>query len=188
MPGGDITETERMSGILRSFGPVADPDARVLVLGSMPGEASLRKKEYYGHARNAFWPIMGGLFGAGPDLPYGVRLDRLRTRRVALWDVVNTCRREGSLDTAIDETSVEANDIVGLLEDCPGIALICFNGRAAENLFRVHVREGLEDVGASVRTECLPSTSPAHASRTMAQKAAAWRVVKDWADGRTRGD
>lgn len=177
-----------MSKQVTGFGAVADPDARVLILGSMPGEESLRQGRYYGHPRNAFWGIMGVLFGAGPELPYGARLDRLRARRVALWDVVHQCRRGGSLDASIEEDSVEANDIPGLLGVCPCLRSVVFNGRAAERLYRVHILPRLGDRAGELHSECLPSTSPAHASRSEAEKLRSWRVVKDLADGRDQGE
>ncbi len=87
---------------LTSFPPIASPDARVLILGSMPGEESLRRQEYYAHPQNAFWFIMGELFSAGADLPYPERTGRLREAGVAVWDVLKHCRRAGSLDVSIN--------------------------------------------------------------------------------------
>ena len=162
---------------IQSFPPLADPDARILILGSMPGEESLRKSQYYAHPRNQFWTIMGELFGAGRDLPYTARLERLRTRRVALWDVVHQCRREGSLDSSIEADSVEPNDFAALFDRCPGIDTVFFNGRKAEELFLKQVSPNLgEDFYAELRV--LPSTSPANASMNLEQKIEQWRVVK----------
>ena len=96
--------------LLTGFPPIAAADARVLVLGSMPSVASLAREQYYGHPQNAFWPIMGRLFGAGPELPYDERKAVLVERGVAVWDVLQSCRRAGSLDTAIDRDSEQAND------------------------------------------------------------------------------
>lgn len=162
-----------MARILHTFGPVADRRARVLVLGTMPGVASLAAGEYYAHPRNRFWDVMGALFGAGRDLPYRRRLAALRRRGIALWDVVAECERPGSLDARIRRE--KPNDIPGLLRRCPRIGLIVFNGQAAAQLFRRHVLAGAQRVRPDLVFMTLPSTSPAHASRTPAQKVAAWR-------------
>lgn len=164
---------------IRSYAPIAAPDARVLILGSMPSVASLEAGFYYAHPRNAFWPIMGELFGAGPELSFDQRRERLMAAGVAVWDVLRECRREGSLDGRIEPDSEIPNDLAGLLLRCPRIERIYFNGQKPETAFRRHVLPGLPDeVRARVRLERLPSTSPAHAGRTFAQKLAAWRVVK----------
>ena len=102
-----------------SFPPIAAADARVLVLGTVPSIASLAKQQYYGHPQNAFWPIMGRLFGAGRELPYDERKRVLREHGVAVWDVFRECYREGSLDTAIDVESESPNDIAPLLSEHP---------------------------------------------------------------------
>jgi TDG/mug DNA glycosylase family protein len=161
---------------VRSFAPVFRADARVLVLGSMPGEASLAAAEYYAHPRNAFWPIMGALFGASPGLPYAERLQGLTAAGVALWDVIGTCTRIGSLDSAIAPDSVEANDFAALFAACPHIGHVFFNGAAAETAFRRHVRRQIALPG--LRFTRLPSTSPAHAARAFAAKLAAWQAVR----------
>lgn len=148
----------------------------MLVLGSMPGEASLAAAEYYAHPRNAFWPIMGALFGAGPELPYPVRLQGLTTAGVALWDVIGTCVRAGSLDSAIDPASIESNDFAGLFAACPHIRHVFFNGAAAEAAFRRHVRGQI--ALPALHFTRLPSTSPAHAARNFDAKLAAWQAVK----------
>src|SRR5574343_772220 len=111
---------------IRSFPPVAAPDARRLILGSMPGEASLSAGQYYAHPRNAFWRIMGDLLGAGPALPYPARLARLTAAGIALWDVVADCERRGSLDAAIVRESVQANNFRHFFAEHPGIEQIFF--------------------------------------------------------------
>jgi hypoxanthine-DNA glycosylase len=158
-----------------SFPPVAAPDARVLILGSMPGEASLRAGQYYAHQRNAFWRIMGDLLGAGAELPYVDRLARLQAAGIALWDVIADCRRSGSLDADIVKESVRANDFSGFLAAHPGVERVYFNGGAAETNFRRHVLPNLP--GTTLRMLRLPSTSPAHAARSYAEKLAAWSVI-----------
>lgn len=153
--------------------PVADRKARVLILGSMPGVASLSAQQYYAHKQNAFWPIMGELVGASPDLPYPRRLAALRRAGIALWDVLACCFREGSLDSAI--VGEEVNDIAAFVAAHPGIARICFNGAKAAESFRRGV-----DLGAlprAIATHRLPSTSPAHAGMSRRAKLAAWRAA-----------
>lgn len=162
---------------LEAFPPVAAPGARVLILGSMPGEASLAAQQYYAHPRNAFWPIMGALLGFDPALPYADRLRRLTAAGVALWDVLAACRRVGSLDAAIEGDSIEPNDFAGFLAGHPEIVRIAFNGAAAETLFRRHVLPQLGPSAHTIEHVRLPSTSPAHASKGFADKLVAWRGI-----------
>lgn len=157
------------------FPPVAAPDARVLILGSMPGQASLQAGRYYAHERNAFWRIMGDLLGAGPDLPYSQRLEKLTAAGIALWDVIAACERAGSLDADIVGHSVAANDFGAFFAVHRNIAHVFFNGAAAETGFRRHVLPGLPDL--PLRLCRLPSTSPAHAARSYADKLAAWSAI-----------
>lgn len=160
---------------VRSFPPVATTGARLLILGSMPGEASLHAGQYYAHQRNAFWRIMGDLLGAGLELPYPERLERLKAAGIALWDVIAACERSGSLDADIVNASVKANDFGWLFATYPSIERIYFNGAAAETNFRRHVLPGLG--GRPLRLLRLPSTSPAHAARGYPEKLAAWSVI-----------
>lgn len=157
------------------FPPVANGAARLLILGSMPGQASLLAGQYYAHPRNAFWRIMGDLLGAGPELPYPQRLARLQAAGVALWDVIAACERGGSLDADIVGRSVRANDFSAFLAVHRSIERIFFNGAAAEASFRRHVLPALAD--RSLALHRLPSTSPAHAARSYADKLAAWSVI-----------
>ena len=158
---------------VHSFPPLSNPQARVLVLGSMPGLASLRLQQYYGHPQNAFWKITGAVLGFDPALAYEQRTSALVERRVALWDVMASCVREGSLDADIDDASVVANDFAAFFETHPQIVRVCFNGAKAESVFRKHVlpQLGTQRVIDYVR---LPSTSPAHAGMTLAVKMSAW--------------
>ena len=165
-----------MNARIRGFAPVAAPGARILVLGTMPGVASLDAAQYYAHARNAFWPIMGELAGAHPALAYARRLAALEQAGIALWDVLAACERPGSLDAAIVPDSVVPNDIGALLARHRGIALIAFNGAPAEALFRRHIVLP-ERLAARVRLQRLPSTSPANAAWSPARKLAAWRAA-----------
>lgn len=163
--------------VIRSFAPIADASARVLILGSMPGIESLRAGQYYAHPRNVFWRIMGELVGASPDMPYGLRTRQLKNAGIALWDVLAACVREGSLDAAIDPRSVIANDLVSFLARRPGIRHVFFNGAAAERCFRIHVQPALEDGARKLAR--LPSTSPAHAARSYMDKLQAWRAIHE---------
>jgi hypoxanthine-DNA glycosylase len=158
-----------------SFAPLARGDARVLVLGSMPGVASLSAGQYYAHRRNAFWPIMGALLGFDPAAPYAQRLAALQAAHIAVWDVLQSCRRPGSLDARIERASEVANDFPGLFRQHPGIGHVFFNGTAAEAAFRRHVLPQLAR-GTLAMTR-LPSTSPANASISFERKLAAWRAL-----------
>ena len=158
--------------------PAVEPRrARVLILGTLPSAESIRQGQYYAHPRNAFWPIMGELFGAGRELPYERRLRKLAARGVMLWDVLRAAHRPGSLDSAIHPRRREANDLPALLARHPELEAIVFNGALAEALFRRHVAARCGGWLADLKLVRLPSTSPAHASRTYAQKLAAWRAA-----------
>lgn len=150
--------------------PVFDARARLLVLGSFPGAASLQASQYYAHPRNAFWPLMGALLGDAvlPSLPYAARLQALKRHRVALWDAVAACRREGSLDMAIE--AAEPSDLPHLVARLPELRAIACNGSLAH-------RQTLLALGeAGVPVLRMPSTSPAHAGRSLADKIATWRA------------
>jgi TDG/mug DNA glycosylase family protein len=159
----------------RGFAPVGTAAARVLILGSLPGAESLRRREYYAQPRNAFWPILGALVGAGPALPYAARLGRLGDAGIALWDVCAAARREGSLDAAIEPGSVLANDFAAFYAAHPAIGRVCFNGRTAAALYRRHVLGGLPADAQALALVELPSTSPAHAAMSLAEKTRRWR-------------
>jgi len=157
------------------FPPVADPSARVLVLGSLPGKVSLAAQAYYANKQNAFWRIMGDLLGAGPTVPYVQRLEKLQTAGIALWDVIAAGERPGSLDADIVRDSVRANDFSAFFAVHRNIHHIFFNGGAAEAAFRRLVLPGLS--GASFQLIRLPSTSPAHAASSYAEKLQAWSAI-----------
>jgi hypoxanthine-DNA glycosylase len=156
-----------------SFPPFASAKSKVLILGSMPGTASLKAGQYYAHPRNAFWPIMGKLFGAMPELPYEKRVRILEETGIAVWDSLQACFRPGSLDSAI--TDEVPNDFATLFARYPKITHVFFNGAKAESAFRRHVLPTLSD-SHHIFTR-LPSTSPAHAGMSLERKIAAWRVV-----------
>jgi double-stranded uracil-DNA glycosylase len=159
------------------FEPIAREDARVLVLGSVPGDASIAAGQYYAHERNLFWPLAEALLGDGSPLDYPARLELILRSRVALWDVLASANRQGSLDSAIEARSEVPNDILGFLESHPAITHVFFNGAKAEASFRRHFGEGLSMEGVEFRR--LPSTSPANAAMSFASKLDAWRAVAD---------
>jgi TDG/mug DNA glycosylase family protein len=159
------------------FPPVAARDASVLVLGSLPGQKSLEMGEYYAQRHNAFWKIMGRLFGADPELPYERRLAQLRRHSVAVWDVLAAGERSGSLDSAIVASSIVVNDFATFFAAHRRIRLICFNGAKAAELYRRRVLPTLPPTIAAIETRRLPSTSPAHASLSFAQKLARWSAA-----------
>lgn len=160
---------------IQSFPPIEKADARILILGSMPGEASLKAGQYYAHPQNLFWRIMGELLGTDPAAPYPQRVQALKSARIALWDVLHSCRRKGSLDSSIDDASLVPNDFAAFFRHHPRITRVFFNGAKAEACYRKHVRPVI-GTGA-IEYLRLPSTSPANASISCERKLEAWRVV-----------
>lgn len=155
------------------FAPVVDDDTRLLILGSLPGDASLKAGQYYGHPRNAFWRLVGGVIGCDlTTLPYPDRLERLKAARVGLWDVIAQAHRPGSLDQAIRD--VEASDLPGLTRVLPNLEAVAFNGATAARIGRRQL--------AQVRRLTLidlPSSSPAH-TLAIGEKAARWGALSPW--------
>jgi hypoxanthine-DNA glycosylase len=155
------------------FPPIARHDARVLILGSLPGRASLHAREYYAHPRNAFWMIMREIAGAAGS--YASRCRSLQDRRIAVWDVLSRSVRPGSLDADIDMTSAVPNDFAGFFAGHRDIRLVIFNGRKAQQMFTRYVQLSQESGGMAFAL--LPSTSPAHAALTPAEKLDTWRGI-----------
>ncbi len=162
---------------VRSFPPIESDRARVLVLGSMPGGASLAASRYYAHPQNLFWRIMLDLLGGEPGLAYSSRIRLLKANGIALWDVLESCVREGSLDSAIEEETIAVNDFVSFYRGHPRIERVFFNGAKAEASYRRYVRASVGEVGRPREYLRLPSTSPAHAALSFGKKLEAWRVV-----------
>ena len=160
---------------LQSFAPVTPASARCLILGSMPGTASLDANQYYAHPRNGFWKILQSIFGGSIET-YEHRLQLLAANRLALWDSLKHCHRPGSLDASIQTDSVECNDFNTLLQQHPTIELIAFNGKAAEKWFR---KLALPELGSAEACTLvsLPSSSPAMAMLSLEQKTEQWRTV-----------
>lgn len=158
----------------QGFAPVARTDAQILILGSMPGVASLEADQYYAFGRNAFWKIMSDLLAAGPDLDYSHRLQTLMDNFIALWDVIEACQRPGSLDSAISDAGLATNNFNDFFAKHPQITRVYFNGQKAAELFKKKVRPTLT---GSYQYHTLPSTSPANAAKSYADKLKAWSVI-----------
>lgn len=162
---------------IHSFPPLSAPDATCLILGSMPGKASLAAQQYYAHPRNAFWPLLLQLLALPATLPYDARCAALLQHRIAVWDVLKTCTRSGSLDADIDPASIIANDFAGFFATHPQIQVLYFNGATATNVYKRHVLPQLPSAAAVLPRVQMPSTSPAHATLDFDQKLARWRVI-----------
>ncbi|MEO6582504.1 MAG: DNA-deoxyinosine glycosylase [Sphingomicrobium sp.] len=150
--------------------PVARSDARLFILGSLPGDASLSAQRYYAHPTNQFWRLVGEAIGEDLEtLPYDERLERLAERRIGLWDVIGSANRRGSLDQAI--RSADHNPIGQLVNDFPDLTALAFNGSTA-------AAAGRRLVGANERLRMfdLPSSSAAN-TRPFADKARAWATL-----------
>ena len=154
-------------------------DCRVLLLGSMPGVASLEAARYYAHPRNRFWPLMHALFGVDTAASYAARLQALLDHRIGLWDVIGQCERRGSLDTAIVAASIVVNPLPALLAALPQLRMVACNGTAAAQAWRRHVQPLLLIELRALPVVALPSTSPANASWSLPQLAVAWQPVCD---------
>lgn len=161
----------------QGFAPIASKNALVLVLGSMPSVASLQMQQYYAHPRNAFWPIMQRLFDAPAELSYAKKKALLKRHRVAVWDVLATCFRPGSLDSAIDEQSISANDFAEFFAGHKQLRRVFFNGGKAEQIYSKHVLPQVRERWPNLEYSRLPSTSPAMAALTLEKKLEQWRVV-----------
>jgi double-stranded uracil-DNA glycosylase len=161
---------------VQSFPPIESSSARLLILGTMPGVASLRAGEYYAHPQNAFWRIAGTIMGFDPASPYEVRVALMRAAGIAIWDVLRSCTRHSSLDSDIVHATAVPNDLPAFLGAHPGIRRICFNGAKAQALYARHVVPRLA-VGPEVHYLRLPSTSPANASVPWTQKLQAWQAA-----------
>lgn len=162
---GDLAAADRLQGLPPAIGRAS----RMVVLGSFPGAASLRAQQYYAHPRNHFWPLLSAIWGV--DLvgrPYRERLAELRARGLGLWDVYASCRREGSLDHAIEDA--EPNDLASLRRRAPGLVLVAHNGGESARSAALLRALGLA-------TLQLPSSSPANASWSFGRKLAAWRAA-----------
>ena len=165
------------------FAPVEKADAVVLVLGSMPGQKSLMQQQYYAHPRNAFWPIMAEVAGFSMDIPYTKRIRLLPQKGIALWDVLQSCFRPGSLDSSIDEATIVSNEFQQFFATHPALRLVVFNGGKAYQAYRKYVLPGLPQCYQQIERLQLPSTSPANARMNMAEKRDIWLKIKRYLPG-----
>lgn len=157
-----------------AFPPSVDADTRLLILGSLPGDASIRQGEYYAHRGNAFWHLVGDMLDEDlRGLPYAMRLKRLRARHVGLWDVIESAERPGSLDSSI--RGAELRDLGAFIARLPALRAIGFNGKTAAT-------QGRRQLGdrPDLALIDLPSSSGAYAMISREKKAEAWRVLRDW--------
>ena len=160
--------------MVHSFPPVISVQPKSLILGSMPGVKSLQQQQYYAHPQNQFWWILATLFQAELSQDYGQRLSIVHDHDLALWDVLHSCQRQGSLDSAIDTATERANDIPTLLRQHPQIDRILFNGQKARLAFDRHILRTKPSVAEHCQLITLPSTSAANARMTRGQKLSAW--------------
>ena len=154
--------------ICRNFEPVYAPDAKVLIVGSMPGIRSLEENQYYAHPRNSFWPILFDIFNEERTDDYEKKKALIRARRLALWDAAAVCEREGSLDSNMKD--IVYSDFPSLYAKCPEICAVLCNGGTAHALFMKSGAAGERKVYR------MPSTSPAY-TMAYAKKLAAWRTA-----------
>ena len=157
--------------------PFADSRTRALVVGTLPGQASLAARQYYAQPHNAFWRLIEDLCGVPRVLPYRERVEALLASGLGLWDVCASAHRRGSLDASIVRESIVPNDFARLYRLYPRIELVCFNGATAAALYQRLVLPTLDERARTVRTVILPSTSPAHAGMPYAQKLVRWAAL-----------
>ncbi len=160
--------------VVTSFDPITNPDATILILGSMPGVASLAAQQYYAHPRNAFWPIMSVVLGIDLSLSYDARVKALQQTHVAVWDVLQQCERAGSLDSAIQKETRYPNDFRSFFQQHQQLKTILFNGAEAEKSFKQTVLLAFEQLDYQLVRA--PSTSPAY-TLSLAEKIKRWQAL-----------
>ncbi|MDG1292729.1 MAG: DNA-deoxyinosine glycosylase [Pseudomonadales bacterium] len=168
---------------INGFQPVINSGANILILGSMPGKRSLQENQYYAHPRNSFWRIFSTLFDIEENLNDGIdyyqkRLESLKKANIALWDVLQSCERESSLDSDIVESSVVKNDFSRFFLHHKSIQHVYFNGAKAEDLYKRYVIPALDDQERELPMTRLPSTSPAYAAMSFEEKLKRWQIIR----------
>lgn len=157
---------------INSFPSLSNPEATVLLLGTMPGVKSLEMNQYYGHPQNNFWRLVAAVFDEEIPTDYSQKKEMLLRNKIAVWDVLQACERPGSLDSAI--VKEVPNDFTAFLDEHPNVRVIAFNGQKAAAFFKKHVR-----LNRGYTFVTLPSTSPANAGKTFEHKLAEWNVIKN---------
>jgi len=167
----------------KSFSPIVAPDTEILILGSIPSVKSVANDQYYGNPQNAFWWIMGEIFEFDHTIDYKLRTSQLLKNKIALWDVLQSCERKGSLDSAIKSNSIVPNDFKKFFNKYNSIKYIFFNGTKSETEFNKRVLHDIEEASllaikltCGIKYQRLPSTSPAMASLTKSAKLAEWKA------------
>ena len=160
---------------VHSFQPIAGNHAKILILGSMPGEASLAANQYYAHRRNAFWPIIAQLLQISPDASYEEKIAALKSSHIALWDVLKSCKRTGSLDSMIEINTQIINDFQSFFATHQKITHVFFNGGKAETSFKRYALP--TDDLSLIKLSRLPSTSPANARLSFDDKCKIWHEM-----------
>ena len=163
--------------VLTGFDPIIAKNCKVLIVGSMPGVASLQRQQYYAHPRNAFWPIMAEIYGIEQGRSYQERCSILSAKGAGFWDVLKSCKRSGSLDSNIESASEQANDFESLFSINRSISAVFFNGGTAERLFKKHILSSQMINNQNLFYRRLPSTSPAYASMKFEEKLELWRTA-----------
>ena len=161
---------------IHSFPPIESNNSSILILGTMPGKASLHAQQYYAHPRNAFWKIISEILGINAVNSYEARTSSIVAARIALWDVLKSCTREGSLDSDIDNDSIIFNDFASFFNNLTHIHRVCFNGVKAEKLYMRHIQPCLRN-SSNIKYICLPSTSPANAATSFDEKLKTWKAI-----------
>ena len=173
-----LTSSRAFAAVLSGLPPQIAPDCRVLVLGSMPGAASLSAARYYAHPRNRFWPMMSRVCGLDANADYAQRIAALNACGIGLWDVIGECERQGSLDSRIVAATEIANPLARQLLALKELRTIAFNGGKAAQAFARHVAPDLDvEMRARWRMRTLPSTSPANAAFDLERLHAQWRIL-----------
>jgi len=163
---------------INSFNYIADEKAKILILGSIPGKESLAKHQYYAHSKNLFWHFMVEIFNFEFVLSYPEKTEMLRKNHIALWDVIENCKRVTSLDSDIKKDSVKPNNFLLFFKKHPHIKNVFFNGRMAEHLYFKRVLPLLKNRYSEIQYHLLPSTSPANASINKKEKFQQWSMIK----------